>query len=155
MAVTTYGIGDAACRAFIREATEPAPLRVTDLGSSGAESPWHYLTQADISSGPAPKKRVARAHVANLAATSLETVKRVTWLIRMSLGGHRCVALPAPNTTVDHGSTVALIYALALFGSYGLFRVTRRGTIGDRRDVLAIRRTHPRLTHRQSMLGSL
>jgi hypothetical protein len=69
MVVTTYGIGDAPCRAFIREATELAPLGVFDLGSSGAESPWHYLAQTDISRGPASTERVARPHVATLTAT--------------------------------------------------------------------------------------
>ena len=69
MAVTTYGIGYAPCRAFIREATELTPLGDLKLRSSQAESPRHYLAQADISRGPASTEPVARPHVATLTAT--------------------------------------------------------------------------------------
>jgi hypothetical protein len=53
----------------MREATELAPLGVIDHGSSGAESPWHYLAQADISRGPVSTERAAKSHVATLTAT--------------------------------------------------------------------------------------
>jgi hypothetical protein len=52
MAVTTYGIGDAICRAFIRGATELEPLDVLELGSSQAGSPRHYLAQPPFQLAP-------------------------------------------------------------------------------------------------------
>jgi hypothetical protein len=89
MAVTTYGIGDAPCRAFIREATELAPLGVLQLGSSGAESPWHYLAQADI-----PRSRIngARCEAARCHADGNDPWPRLSVIIWATIDvrcGHR------------------------------------------------------------------
>jgi hypothetical protein len=93
MAVTTYGIGYAPCRAFIREATELTPLGELKLRSSQAESPRHYLAQADISRGPASTEPVARPHVATLTATiPWPRSNMIIWATIDVRCGHRRVA---------------------------------------------------------------
>jgi hypothetical protein len=93
MAVTTYGIGYAPCRAFIREATELTPLGDLKLRSSQAESPRHYLAQADISRGPASTEPVARPHVATLTATiPWPRSNMIIWATIDVRCGHRRVA---------------------------------------------------------------
>ena len=77
----------------MREATELTPLGDLKLRSSQAESPRHYLAQADISRGPASTEPVARPHVATLTATiPWPRLNMTIWATIDVRCGHRRVA---------------------------------------------------------------